>query len=210
MSAIIAICSCDYCAFIADLRMVNINSNSTITVNSNNIHKIFKLNNKLIFGATGKFENNENILSPLKMYPTYDYLSFEMLDNAIHEYTITSISKIRSCGNRRYIFGGVTSDDEFCVKMYSYNAQTGRFCEDVLKPTSNGVGWRLLIPSKAVTNQDKYTLTIKNAIQTQSINKIIQSAQSVIKEISIIDDTVCEETIYYDIKRSDILTTPFA
>ena len=122
MSAIIGICSTQFCLFVADCRLMAI-QNGLTTFANDDTDKIFKINNNLICGATGAFVDGEDFLEPLKCFSSLDSITFDMALNAIKDYTICNFQMIDSCGARNYILGG-KQDGVYYMCTIHYNDKT--------------------------------------------------------------------------------------
>ena len=59
-SAVILICGFDFCAIAGDTRLTMYDRGMQ-SIKSNKFHKVFKLNNNILYGVTGYFDEEDGI-----------------------------------------------------------------------------------------------------------------------------------------------------
>ena len=196
MSAIIAVCGKTFCAFVADLRLVSIDENGDIRFNNDNTEKIFKLNNQLVYGATGIFNSNETFFTPLDFFEDYTYLTVNPICAAINEYMFSNLSMLKRNKARTYLIGGKDNNGEFTLHAIKYDATTNTIINEDYTPSEDGITFCLSLPSQAILYEENYKSMVKKAIINSSTDlDLVKNTSSVIKEIAKMDSTVSEKSM---------------
>jgi hypothetical protein len=131
LSSIIVTCGSNYCTFVSDGRCVTYNEYGKINgIKQDDFRKIFKLNDKVIYGRTGKFftkvENPSGVdlLEPFKEYPDKSIMTMPIALKSILKY----LDKEKLKGNNHFqthILGGKDNKGQFCIYTVQYkNAET--------------------------------------------------------------------------------------
>lgn len=190
MSAIIGVCGTNFCSFIADGRMVR-NSKDGVTPVSDNIQKIFKINDRVLFGATGWFEQHEEITSPLDVYPNKSVITLRMAYKAVLEYI--EQHKYAMPQTRNYLVGGKDNKGQFCIYEVHVNFETFK-AETALRapvPPEYNFAISCALPPKLASRVDEFTSMVGSCIRSCSYHQdMLQKVAGVIRKISEMDDTV--------------------
>ncbi len=196
MSAIIAICGKDFCTFVADLRLVSIDENGNTKFNNDNTEKIFKLNNQLVYGATGVFNNSETFFSPLKLFKDYSYLTVNSVCCAVKEYMFSNLTMLKRNKARTYLIGGKDNNGKFTLRVIKYDAPLNKIIEEDYTPPENGVAFCLSLPTQAKLYEEQYKLMVEKAIVDSSKDiDLVKNTASIIREIAHVDSTVSEKAM---------------
>lgn len=123
MSTVIGVCGTNFCTFCADSRRVAYKSNG-IEVVDNSTQKIFKLNDRVLFGAMGIFASFENYLDPFNVYPDKSVITVRMAYKAVIDYLNRNMNTICGCMFRNYFVGGKDNKGNFCIYEIHLNTET--------------------------------------------------------------------------------------
>ena len=189
MSAIIGICSTQFCLLVADRRLVSIQNASTVVANDDT-DKIFKINNDLIYGATGVFVDGEDFLEPLKCFSSFENITLDMALNAIKDYTICNFQMIDSCNARNYILGG-KQDSKYYMCIIHYNGKIKKFEFESYCSSGDTIKYQLILPPNAVPFENQLRAEMSDMFdKAKTIEALIIESGKLITKIATIDDSV--------------------
>lgn len=189
MSAIIGICSSKFCLFVADRRMVNFR-NGAINVTSDDTDKVFQLNENVVFGATGVFDEKEEFLTPFNCFSDFKNVTLDMALNAIRDYTVANFQIIKSCKARNYILGG-KQDGQYYMCVAHYNSKTETFELNTCAPTDDDVKYQILLPLNAMPFENDIKSEMASIFDnTHTVDQLIIESVKLIAKIADIDFTV--------------------
>lgn len=123
MSTIIGVCGTNFCTLCADSRKVAYHSSGVEVVNDST-QKIFKLNDRVLFGAMGVFASYESFLDPFNVYPDKSVITVRMAYKAVIDYLNRNINSICGCMFRNYFVGGKDNKGRFCIYEIHLNTET--------------------------------------------------------------------------------------
>lgn len=139
MSTIIAACGTNFCTLAADTRKVKPQDNGWAVVDDCT-EKIFKINDRVLFGAAGLFDYDETLTAPFDTCHDKNTLTLETACQMVLEYMEKYKFKISKYSVRNYIVAGKNNDGEFCIYEIHHNSSTG-IPETILRkpqpPTAN-------------------------------------------------------------------------
>lgn len=188
MSAIIGICASNFCVFIGDMRRTKNDADSYV-ISDDSTHKVFKINNRLLFGATGLFLIEEDLTSALDSIEDLENATVMDALNAVLEYL--EIHKHKIPKMRNYLIGGKTETGRFIVYEIHMNFETNQPEIISRMPESKEFGVSCSLPSKAMPMKNEYLSMVNNIIRTSgTFEELVQKVVGVIGEISKVDDTV--------------------
>lgn len=121
MSVLIAICDRNIALLAADSRMsINSTEQSSEYYFDDSCHKVFKLNDRLMFGGAGVYERQEDLCAAFKGYEL-SALTLEHADKLIQGYMSKLMQRKTDLRNRCYILCGRNIDNEMCIYTYEYD-----------------------------------------------------------------------------------------
>lgn len=191
MSILIAICVDDHVLLAADTRLTTHDKENEIEYINDDYHKVFRLNDNLLFGCGGQFFYNEPLTAPFIIKDT-STLSLEDADTCIHEYMNVVFEKMPPFGNRSYILCGRNQDGNMCLYHYYFNLATQE--QDCVKHNSaeSDKGYSCIgLPPKLTKDTDKYLRMIENILDSSTCEQDIKNGVSkIINSVAEIDVTV--------------------
>ena len=190
MSVVIGICGINFCSFVVDGRLV-VGNNDQLTVISERVRKIYKINNHVLFSGTGWFLDDEEITSPLDSFENWEVITAEMARNAVIEYIENYQHLIRS--PRNYLIGYKSDDGSFGIHEIHYDSDTRNIVAVERKPQlpTSSFAISCCLPPK-VRNRGQECINKVTCCITSSRmhDELIQKVGTVIGEISQIDESV--------------------
>ena len=123
MSTIIGVCSTNFCTLCADSRRVT-NSSGGVEIVDDSTQKIFKLNDRVLFGAMGLFASYENFLDPFNVYLDKCVITVRMACKAVIDHINRNMNS--GCGYmfRNYFVGGKDNKGKFCIYEIHFDTKT--------------------------------------------------------------------------------------
>lgn len=106
MSMIICLCGLNFCSMVSDGRKIDMADGSVL---SEDEKKIFKLNDRVLFGAAGIFRGDEKILDAVSSVPNLATASAKIIKNAVLSYLKENRE---SLPRRSYIIGEKVKDGD--------------------------------------------------------------------------------------------------
>lgn len=191
MSVLIAVCGETYAILAADSRVsINNMDNKTECVNDN-CHKIFQINDSLIFGGAGQFFHSEPLTAAF-IGKDYNFLKLEEADKLIQGYMETVFDKLSPIGKRSYVLCGKNEYGEMCLYQYNYNLATQeKQVQRYNAPESDGDYYCIGLPPKLSNKVDEYETKIKSVLDSsRNIQDIFNGFSEIINSIATIDNMV--------------------
>ena len=192
MSTVIGICGTNFCSLCADSRKVT-NDKNTVKVVNNTTQKVFKINDRVLFGATGVFKSTENLLDPLKVYPDKSVITVRTAYKAVIDYINRNKSIIDWCYFRNYMVGGKDNKGRFCIYEIHFNPDTGEVDTTLRMPSPPMFNFSIscALPLNLQGEEQEYINKVGNAISSSNTHgEMLNGIKDVIKEISKKDITV--------------------
>lgn len=195
MSAIIGICSTNFCSFISDKRKTT-NQNENWVVSNDDTPKIFKIHDELLFGATGLFFANECIDDAIK--PLLEDQDISLKAAVQNILNFLEKRKYKMPKMRNYLLGGKDEDGQYCMYLIHMNFETYSpeitFFQPQL-PTAN-YAIALSLPPETMQYQNQYFNSVNHAIQTsKTVEQMLGKTAGIIREISKVSSTVSQDTM---------------
>lgn len=196
MSVIIGVCGLNFGLFIADKRMVTV-CKDKVYFKNDDTEKIIRLNEHVVFGATGIFDSDESIDQPFLSWPNVNDLDFDLACQIVKEHCRMITARIKSHGHRAYIIGGKTIDGKFKMCNMRLDSISKQFVTQIHTPTESTAPlcYCISLPPKAASDQYRFELLLKTLLcdtakKNGSIDDLIRGIQDIIAYISDIDETV--------------------
>lgn len=200
MSAIIGVCGTNFCSFLADRRLTTTYEGKTKVV-SDDFHKIFKINNHVLFGATGLFERIEAIVEPLGSFRKWGDLTVQAAYNAAVKYAEDHLFAMPLA--RNYLIGGKDGSGRFCMYEVHVNFETCKVeTRDMTpQPPNSNFGVSCCLPLRLTDRVDEYTDIVGKRVTNCTHHKeMLKQVADVIAQIADQDMTVGKQiealTIY--------------
>ncbi len=143
MSIVASVCGVNFTMMAADRRLVSLDQRGYIKrVQSDDFHKIFRLNERMLFAVTGQIAPGEGLLDPFKSLCHPETMTMRMAAKALERYVAENISPTQKY-TRQYILSGRDNKGRFCTYVLSsyHNFQPewitpdqGQFCVKILGP----------------------------------------------------------------------------
>lgn len=190
MSTIIAVCGNNFCTLVADKRKTTYNESGPC-IEDDNFDKIFKINDRVLFGVTGIMWEKD-ILEPLNIYPDKSIITLRQTYKAALEYLDKKFVQTKSKTPRNYIVAGKDNKGIFTIYKLHYDIYECKI-ETEIYSASNGIfGIAFAAPegfspeniSKAIK---KIELSVQNSTTHESL---VGYLSEVIKQISDVNPTV--------------------
>lgn len=200
MSSIIGIVGTNFCTFVADQRLVSYHGND-IRILRDDFRKVFQINKRVLFGATGLLNPNEDIMEPLKCYPQYDQLSVKMVYRAVLDYVKKNKSSLP--GIRNYLIGGKDNNGHFMIYEVHWNPQTQKAETTICEPQPPKFNFAIscCLPPTMEPDRQAVLDDIGRKITTgdQRHGEMTKRIQSVVEIISKCDKTVSPNSVVLNV-----------
>lgn len=189
MSAIIGVCGENFCTFFADSRKIE-SVGSEFQVANDNTKKIFKFNKKVLFGATGLFRKDEEMLSPFKGINRKKMTADDVL-RATQLYANKLVNNSESpLLARNYLIGGKFSG-RFCVHEVHINPETREVALSLKQPVHNEFGISVCLPRGLSSQVNRWTSRVEACIKSsRTHDEMVKKVKSVINEMAKVDTSV--------------------
>lgn len=203
VSAIIGVCSTNFCSFVADKRKVLFPDNNTISksvFDNDNTDKIFQVNDRVLFGAAGIFYHNEAILDPLTGFRNMEDITLRLAIRATKEYIK------RSCFpeglSRTYMIGGKDNRGRFCIYEIHLNWETGNI--DVVERSSDSpegnYGVSILVPNSLFSKKSFYLDMVSGCITGSTTHgELMKKLSRIISSMADEDESIGKDTMILDV-----------
>lgn len=115
MSVVISICGSNFAMIGADRRQVNLKSNGDVLgVVSDDFHKVFRLTDNILFGCSGMYNLDEDLLDPFKVLTHPKLMTMRTAAKAVIQYVDGLPVGARTLC-RHYTLCGRDNKGRFCV-----------------------------------------------------------------------------------------------
>ena len=202
LSAVIGICSDNFCSLLADTRRV-VSSGSAVgswlAYADDDTQKIFKLNQSVLYGMTGLYRTSQSILDAVASITDMNRASVDDVRDAVLSYL--EENKKEMPPKRDYLVGGKMPDGSFRIYEIHMNFETYTPEVTVRAPLSRVMtggkttfGISCCLPIKAAEHRQFYLNKIEEAIHSSRTHReMLQKAAAVIGLISKCDDSVGQD-----------------
>ncbi len=193
MSVIIGVCGTNFCTFVSDGRLVAYKGDEW-TVSREDFKKIVQINDDLIYGATGVFREDEDILDPLKPYPDKNRLTMDSAYKAIIEHA--EKIKYRIPCARNYLLGGKDKNGEFVLCEVHINFETYAVEAAVRKPeriTASASTFCIscALPLSLTSEKEMWVDKVEKCVRSSTYHReMVDKISNLIREIADKDETV--------------------
>lgn len=192
MSTIIGVCGTNFCTLCADSRKVAYGSGGVEVVNDST-QKIFKLNDRVLFGAMGIFSSYESFLAPFEVYPDKSVITVRMAYKAVIDHINRNMNSICGCMFRNYFVGGKDNKGRFCIYEIHLNTETKEI-ETTLRipePPTYNFSVSCGLPFSLQTQKQEYIGLVGDAVTSCSTHaQMVDSLKNIINKIAENDVTV--------------------
>ncbi len=194
MSAVIGICGENFCSFVADKRKT-LNQGLKYHIADDDFRKIYKINDRILIAGTGLFDIEEEITSPLDVYPNKSGLTLRLVYKAVVSYIERRKYDIKF--PRNYLIGGKDNKGKFCICEVHFNVETCEV-ETTLRmpnPPESNFALSLAIPNRLKNMHDDVLEMVSDCITSSTTHsEMIQKVSDVIEDLSVLDDTIGKNT----------------
>lgn len=188
MSVLISVCGTNFCTFVSDGRKVEFDEEERIKgICAENQRKVFKLNDKLIFGVTGLYRESSNLLDPFKEYPDHSVLTMPLALKALIRY-LENRKYVTSF--RNYFLGGKNNKGEFCLYTIKFNEDVANFAPVLYQPNEGNFNIRISTNLNDFDGNKLIDKHLRNTMPWKNHEDLVMHMKDIIKEISITDPTV--------------------
>ena len=196
MSTVIGICGTNFCSLCADSRRV-VDHASGWDVADDETQKIFKINDRVLFGAVGVFETTEGLTAPFDVYPDKDAISVRMAYKAVSAYIERNV---RRCwvAPRWYIVGGKDNKGDFCLYEIHLNGETGVVDVVLRKPAPPVFNFAMTcgLPPAMLPQRQKYMDLVEGVItSSRTHGEMLSGIGDIIRGIAAEDMSVGGEVM---------------
>ena len=198
MSVVIGVCGTNFCTFWADGRRVVNDSASPSGYRvdgDDHYQKIFKLNDRVLFGATGVFLMSEDLRDPVNTIADLSNASAKMVKNAVVDYLKTKHDPELI---RNYLVGGKERNGAFVIYEIAWDTAQRKalVVERRLKQSRGGYARSMSLPIGEKQLAQKALSAAQAMVQQASDHEDLEhKIASVIYSISRLDDTVGPEAM---------------
>lgn len=198
MSVVIGICGTNFCTFWADGRRVVSDSETTTGYRvdaDDHYQKIFKLNDRVLFGAAGVFLMGEYLLDAVSGIADMSNASVKMVKNAVVDYLKTKHDPELI---RNYLVGGKERNGAFVIYEITWDTAQRKalVVERRLKQSRGGYAISMSLPIGEKQLAQKALSAAQAMVQQASDHEDLEhKITSVIYSISRLDDTVGPEAM---------------
>lgn len=197
MSVVIGICGTNFCTFWADGRRV-VSDPETATGyrvdGDDHYQKIFKLNDRVLFGASGVFLMGEDLRDPVNTIADLSNASAKMVKNAVVDYLKTKHDPELI---RNYLVGGKERNGAFVIYEIAWDTAQRK---------------ALVVERRLKQSRGGYTISMSLPIgEKQLAQKALSAAQAMVQQASDHEDLKHKmASVIYSISRFDDTVGPAA
>lgn len=190
MSVLFAICDKNIALLAADSRMVTCGDENGDIIDDHQ-HKIFKINDRLLFGGVGSIKGYESLVDAFKDVD-YANLTLECADILLQEYMNGIMEKVHSTGHRTYILVGRNLNEDICVYTYDYNTTTKTSnIERINLAQCDMCEIYIGLPPSLAGQSDVYAKKLRTIMNREdTISGLKDGISGLIRDISNVDVTV--------------------
>lgn len=182
MSMVVGICSTNFCSFIADTRRIGYNEDDKPFCKDDHTSKIFKVNDRVLFGVAGRFRTNETLTAPIDLFVDKSAISLRTAYKAVVEYIEERRGGIYL--PRNYLIGGKDNKGGYCIYEVHYDG-LGEMSTKlrIPEPPQSNFGISCCIPNGVVC----YKKLILNLLDSSVLNA--KDHKDMVKRVS---DVICK------------------
>jgi len=197
MSVVIGVCGQNFCTFYADGRRVvkdGSEPNGYRIVGDDRFQKVFKLNSRVLYGAAGWFDIEEELLDPVSSIQNIEQASVKIVKNAVVAYMRKHSYGEMTLGAglaRSFLVGGKEHDNSYVMYeiMWDYVRAKPHIVER--RPPQNSFGLSMMLPIKEPQLAQRCVARASELIQkSKTLDEVDHNMSSLIYSISQLDETV--------------------
>ena len=185
LSVLVGVCTETSCTFFADQRSTRTLKDGTTAETKDDAQKIFKVNDRLLYGVTGFLPDWEPITGPLDGLQDTDRLNADDLLGIIIEYLNANELRLRDAGaGRIYVIGGVNRDGEYCIYKLHVSVSTYEIFVDEVNPAKDGhpIGIIYCTPPSLSTRLREFESGLSDTIQSSDAGTMNENVAAYIRE----------------------------
>lgn len=190
MSIVVGICGTNFCTFFADTRLTQIGQSNTYAY-SDGFHKISKINDRVLFGASGLFMPGEQIVDAIQKCPDLRTASVKVVRRAILQYLKSHQYKLTT--PRCYMIGGREQDGGFVITQIQYDACLHKISEKHYRPTppQTDYGIACSLPESFAPHRNQFLDNIVVIVNScKAHNELKAKVEVYLHKVSPLDETV--------------------
>lgn len=198
MSVIIGICGVNFCTFWADMRQVSYLPDGTFDIANDHTQKIFKLNDRVLFGAAGKFRGAEDISAPTLAIPNLERASVKIVKTAVVDYLKKQNKLYGNLTVRNYLVGGKQNNGTFIIYNVHWNSDTQKVevSEYAPHPPASTFALSMALPNGDPHYMSMYESAASDCIRLSTTDRQLDTNISdLIRKISETDRSVSPESM---------------
>lgn len=163
MSTIISICGNNFCTFVGDTRRGEITPSGWV-YHDDETQKVFKINDRVLFGMTGAYLKDEDIRAAIAGLKSKKNASVEDVKSCVFGYL--NKNKKRFTATRTYFVGGKIRSGEFCIHEIRFDVDTRKITFDTWKPSGlSNFGVTCSLPAEMSDRMGHYIERIEHTIR---------------------------------------------
>ena len=190
MSMVVGVCSTNFCSLIADTRRIGYTEDDKPFCKDDHTSKIFKINDRVLFGAAGRFRTNETLTAPIDPFVDKSAISLRTAYKAVVEYIEKHRSEIYL--PRNYLVGGKDNKGRYCVYEVHYDG-LGEITTTLRmpEPPQSNFGISCCIPNGVVGYKKLIMNLLNNSVLNAKDHKdMIERVSDVIYKVADHDASV--------------------
>lgn len=192
MSAVIGVCGTNFCTLCSDSRKVA-NGKNKWEVASDSMQKIFKLNDRVLVGATGIFDAEESLLAPFEEYNDVSAMTLRVAYKAVIAYIEQKKSRMLDIAARNYLVGGKDNMGQFCIYEINYNP-VGKHTTTVLRkpdPPQFNFAVSCSLPYSLTDDTQECIEAVAYVLnRSRTHGEMVSGVGNIIRKIAEMDETV--------------------
>lgn len=200
MSIVIGVCGEGFCTLFSDNWSI-VPADGSWMVRTESTQKIFRINERLILGATGVFEAGEDICGPLRGLGSPENLRLTEASAALIQFMDQDHKRLQLLEHRNYLLGGVNLRGQLCLWQLHFNAQLGYTEIATYQPDrSHRYGTVLSLPFSRSDRQRYWLNCIHYAtVNCRTQDQLIFNMTQIIRDLHAGDRTTGDEVQYQSI-----------
>lgn len=198
MSVIIGICGVNFCTFWSDMRRVCYRQDMSFEVMNDSTQKIFKLNDRVLFGAAGIFIGDEDIEAPTRTIQNIERASVKIVKTAAVDFLKKQNKLYGNLTMRNYMVGGKQRDGTFVIYNIHWNpdAQKVEVSEYMPHPPASTFTLTMALPNCDPHYMSMCENAASDCIRISATDRQLDANISdLIRKISETDRTVSPESM---------------
>lgn len=190
VSIVVGICGTNFCSLISDGRKIDpvAETDNKFCVLDESFPKVFKVNKRVLLGATGIFPANEKITDPLSVYPVKDIITPRMAQQVVERYLEKMKREVSY--PRNYLVGGKNAKGKFSIREIHFNPQTDDIVTTNREP-EEGFAISCALPANLMANQNKVLQTIGELVRASKTHtQMLEYVKQLIQGLYTYDNTI--------------------